>query len=85
LSRVSSPRQNSASLKKTTWWQSVYRVVPNIPDHPYLQAPFNIETLSINETGDGARRRWRCSVCPAADALRHFRRLHCTAWAEIRF
>src|SRR5690349_19231192 len=27
--------------------QSVYRVVPNIPDHPYLQAPFNIETLSI--------------------------------------
>ncbi|MFN8451118.1 MAG: HEAT repeat domain-containing protein [Anaerolineae bacterium] len=34
--------------------QSVYRVVPNIPDHPYLQAPFNIETLSINELGTGA-------------------------------
>ena len=34
--------------------QSVYRVVPNIPDHPYLQAPFNIETLSINELATGA-------------------------------
>ncbi|MBI1256285.1 MAG: hypothetical protein GC204_02330 [Chloroflexi bacterium] len=34
--------------------QSVYRVVPNIPDHPYLQAPFNIETLSIKELATGA-------------------------------
>ena len=34
--------------------QSVYRVIPNIPDHPYLQAPFNIETLSINELATGA-------------------------------
>src|SRR5262249_45555173 len=24
---------------------SVYDVIPNIPDHPYLEAPFNIETL----------------------------------------
>ena len=34
--------------------ESVYRVVPNIPDHPYLQAPFNIETLSINELATGS-------------------------------
>ena len=34
--------------------RSVYRVVPNIPDHPYLQAPYNIETLSINELATGA-------------------------------
>lgn len=33
---------------------STYRVVPNIADHPYLQAPFNIETLSINELATGA-------------------------------
>ncbi len=33
---------------------SAYQVVPNIPDHPYLQAPFNIETLSISELADGA-------------------------------
>ena len=40
--------------RKTRWFSSVYRVVPNIPDHPYLQAPFNIETLSINELATGA-------------------------------
>lgn len=34
--------------------QSVYRVIPNVPDHPYLQAPFNIETLSINELSIGS-------------------------------
>lgn len=34
--------------------RSVYRVVPNIPDHPYLQAPYNIETLSISELATGA-------------------------------
>ncbi len=33
---------------------SVYRVVPNIPDHPYLQAPFNIETLAIPELATGS-------------------------------
>jgi len=34
--------------------RSVYRVVPNIPDHPYLAAPFNIETLAIPELATGA-------------------------------
>ncbi len=34
--------------------RSVYRVVPNAPDHPYLAAPFNVETLSISELADGA-------------------------------
>ena len=33
---------------------SVYRVVPNIADHPYMQAPFNVETLSINELATGS-------------------------------
>ncbi len=34
--------------------RSVYRVVPNIPDHPYLQAPYNVETLSISELATGS-------------------------------
>ena len=34
--------------------RSVYRVVPEVPDHPYLEAPFNIETLSISELSEGA-------------------------------
>jgi HEAT repeat protein len=35
---------------------SVFHVVPHIPDLPYLQAPYNIQTLSIDElvTGDRA-------------------------------
>ncbi len=33
----------------------VFRVVPNIPDHPYLMAPYNLETLSIDDLGTGDR------------------------------
>ncbi len=33
---------------------SVYRVIPHVPDHPYLEAPYNVETLSINEIATGA-------------------------------
>lgn len=35
--------------------KSVYRVVPHLPDHPYLQASFNVETLSISELESGSR------------------------------
>lgn len=34
---------------------SVFHVVPTVPDHPYLQAPYNVETLSIEELGHGDR------------------------------
>lgn len=36
--------------------RSVFHVVPNIPDLPYLQSPYNLETLSIDDlsTGDHA-------------------------------
>src|SRR5690606_1970160 len=34
--------------------RSVYEMIPTIPDHPYLQAPYNVETLTISELADGA-------------------------------
>lgn len=34
---------------------SVFHVVPAVPDHPYLQAPYNLETHSIEELGHGDR------------------------------
>ncbi|MDZ4767805.1 MAG: HEAT repeat domain-containing protein [Chloroflexota bacterium] len=36
-------------------YASPYKIVPNIPDHPYLQAPFSLETLSIEELASGSR------------------------------
>jgi HEAT repeat protein len=35
--------------------KSVYRVIPHLPDHPYLQAPYNVETLTISELATGSR------------------------------
>lgn len=35
--------------------QSVFHVVPLVPDHPYLHATYNIETMSIEELGRGDR------------------------------
>lgn len=34
---------------------SVFHVVPVIPDHPYLHAPYNLETLSIDDLSAGER------------------------------
>ena len=34
---------------------SVFHVVPFTPDHPYLQAPYNIETFSIDSLSNGDR------------------------------
>ncbi len=34
---------------------SVFRIVPRIYDHPYLHAPFNIETLSMDDLATGDR------------------------------
>jgi HEAT repeat protein len=34
---------------------SVFHVVPHVPDYPYLQAPYNIETLSIDDLASGHR------------------------------
>lgn len=34
-------------------YASPYKIVPNIPDHPYLQAPFSLETLSIDDLATG--------------------------------
>lgn len=48
------PAKEFATPQEADSVESVYRVVPNIPDHPYLQAPFNIETLSINELATGS-------------------------------
>ena len=33
--------------------QSVFHVVPHIPDYPYLHAPYNIATLSLDDLGTG--------------------------------
>ncbi|RMG76061.1 MAG: HEAT repeat domain-containing protein [Chloroflexi bacterium] len=35
--------------------KSVFRVVPIVPDHPYLHAPYNIESLSVEELDNGDR------------------------------
>lgn len=35
--------------------RSAFRVVPVIPDHPYLHAPYNLETLSIDDLSKGER------------------------------
>lgn len=35
--------------------RSVFHVVPTVPDHPYLHAPYNIETMSIEALGRGDR------------------------------
>lgn len=34
---------------------SVFHVVPRVPDHPYLHAPYNIETLGIEDLDGGVR------------------------------
>lgn len=34
----------------------VFHIVPNIPDLPYLQAPYNFETISIDDLSTGDRR-----------------------------
>ncbi len=34
---------------------SVFHVVPHVTEYPYLQAPYNIETLSIEDLGRGKR------------------------------
>lgn len=34
---------------------SVFHVVPQVPDHPYLHAVYNIETLSIDDLSTGSR------------------------------
>jgi HEAT repeat protein len=33
----------------------IFRVVPLVHDHPYLHAPYNIDTLSIDEIGQGSK------------------------------
>lgn len=35
--------------------RDVFRVVPIVPDHPYLHAPYNVETLAIEELDNGDR------------------------------
>jgi len=35
--------------------RTVFHVVPNIPDHPYIQAPYNVETMSIEMLARGSR------------------------------
>ncbi len=35
--------------------QDVFRVVPMVPDYPYLHAPYNIATMSIAELNNGAK------------------------------
>lgn len=35
--------------------RSVFHIVPQVPDHPYLQAPYNIETMSIEDLALGDR------------------------------
>jgi HEAT repeat protein len=35
----------------------VFYVVPQVPDHPYLQAPYNIETRSIDDLAKASSRR----------------------------
>src|SRR5690606_1320130 len=35
--------------------QSVFRVVPIIPDHPFLHAPYDVETFSIDDLASGDR------------------------------
>ena len=35
--------------------KSVFRVVPVVPDHPHLHAPYNVESLSIEELDNGDR------------------------------
>ncbi|MBL8131492.1 MAG: HEAT repeat domain-containing protein [Anaerolineae bacterium] len=37
-------------------YPSPYKIIPNIPDHPYLQAPFSVETLSIDDLATGSNR-----------------------------
>ncbi|NWG17860.1 MAG: HEAT repeat domain-containing protein [Chloroflexi bacterium] len=34
---------------------SVFHIVPVIPDHPYLHAPYNLETLTIDDLSAGER------------------------------
>ncbi len=48
------PPQELAAPPENDVVRSVYRVVPNIPDHPYLQTSFNVETLSISELATGS-------------------------------
>ncbi len=35
---------------------SVFEVIPRVPDHPYLLAPYNVESLSIEELTAGGQR-----------------------------
>lgn len=34
----------------------VFHIIPNLPDHPYLQAPYHVETLSIDDLNKGDKR-----------------------------
>lgn len=34
---------------------SVFELVPHVPDHPYLLAPYNVETISLEELSTGER------------------------------
>jgi HEAT repeat protein len=34
---------------------NIFRIVPQVHDHPYLHAPYNVPTLSIEELGTGDR------------------------------
>lgn len=50
------PQPELAELKDEDDLQdAVFDVVPMIPDHPYLHAPYNIETMSIEDLGNGSR------------------------------
>jgi HEAT repeat protein len=49
------PPEVFAHLPDDEPYPSPYKVVPNIPDHPYLQAPFALETLAIDELATGNR------------------------------
>lgn len=34
----------------------IFRVIPEVHDHPFMQAPYNVETLSLDELALGSRR-----------------------------
>lgn len=33
----------------------VFRVIPRVPDHPFLHAPYNFDSLSVDDLGSGTR------------------------------
>ncbi|MBZ0285883.1 MAG: HEAT repeat domain-containing protein [Anaerolineae bacterium] len=49
------PAQTLAAPPDDDVIRSVFHVVPNISDYPYLGAPYNLETLSIDDLSTGDR------------------------------